>query len=114
LEIIIALILGIIVGYFINLNKKQKKLNGKLQQLGVIFLLFSMGASIGANENIINDLPKIGIKAFTYASFTILGSVVLVFLLTNRFLKSFKTSIDNEENIIKEKELCTKEIKEEI
>lgn len=114
MEIIIALILGIIVGYFIKLNKKQKAFNGKLQQLGVVFLLFSMGASIGANENIIADLAKIGIKAFSYAAFTILGSIVLVFLLSNKFLKSSKIVICNEENNVKEKNICTKEIMEDI
>jgi uncharacterized membrane protein YbjE (DUF340 family) len=114
LEIIIALFLGAFVGYFIKFNEKQKKLNGKIQQLGVIFLLFSMGASIGANEHIIKDLPKIGMKAFTYASFTILGSIVLVFLLSNKFLKSSKIVSTDEEKTDKDENPLAKNLEEEI
>ncbi|WP_017416137.1 LysO family transporter [Clostridium tunisiense] len=100
MEIIIALCLGSFIGYIVKLNENQKKINGKLQQLGVIFLLFSMGASIGANDNIISDLPVIGVKAFTFATLTILGSIALVYFLSSKFLKGNVVSDKNEENTI--------------
>ncbi len=86
MNILIALLLGMIVGYFIKLSDKGKNINGKLQQLGVVFLLFSMGTSIGADEKVIKELPIIGFKAFLFAVFTIGVSVILVYALTEKFM----------------------------
>lgn len=86
MNILIALFLGMIVGYFIKLNDFGKKVNGKLQQLGVIFLLFSMGASIGADEKVFKELPVIGFKALLFSIFTIGMSIILVYILTQKFI----------------------------
>lgn len=86
MDILIALFLGMIVGGFIKLSDKGKSINGKLQQLGVVFLLFSMGASIGVDEQVIKELPIIGFKAFLFAVFTIGASIILVYALTEKFM----------------------------
>lgn len=99
-QILIALVLGAIVGYFIKLGDKGTRLNGKLQQVGVIFLLFSMGVSIGADNDIIKNLPVIGLKAFLFAVGTIGCSVILVYILSEKFLvknKKVKSKNSREE-----------------
>lgn len=99
MEILIALILGAIVGYFLKLGEKGKIINGKLQQLGVIFLLFSMGASIGADKGIIKNLPTIGLKSFLFAVATIGVSIVLVYILSEKFMPK-ESQLPNEESIL--------------
>lgn len=99
MEILIALILGAIVGYFLKLGEKGKKINGKLQQLGVIFLLFSMGASIGADKDIIKNLPTIGLKSFLLAVSTIGVSIVLVYILSEKFMPKENQLSKEESNL---------------
>ncbi|MBE6060454.1 MAG: lysine exporter LysO family protein [Clostridium sulfidigenes] len=99
MEILITLILGAIVGYFLKLGEKGKIINGKLQQLGVIFLLFSMGASIGADKGIIKNLPTIGLKSFLFAVATIGVSIVLVYILSEKFMPK-ENQLPNEESIL--------------
>jgi len=87
LGIIVSLILGAILGYVLNLNEKQKALNSKFQQLGVIFLLFAMGASIGGNKKILNQLPELGLKALSFAVLSVAGSIVIVYYFSENFIK---------------------------
>jgi Kef-type K+ transport system membrane component KefB len=87
LGIIVSLILGAILGYALNLNEKQKALNSKFQQLGVIFLLFAMGASIGGNKKILNQLPELGLKALSFAILTVAGSIFVVYYISEKFVK---------------------------
>ena len=85
-QILIALVLGAIIGYFVKLSNRGTKINGRLQQIGVIFLLFSMGVSIGADSDIIKNLPSIGLKAFLFAVGTIGCSILAVYILSEKFL----------------------------
>lgn len=85
-QILIALVLGAIIGYFVKLSHRGTKINGILQQIGVIFLLFSMGVSIGADSDIIKNLPSIGLKAFLFAIGTIGCSILAVYILSEKFL----------------------------
>lgn len=114
MEIIIALFLGAIIGYFVKLKDNHKKLNGKVQQAGVVFLLFSMGASIGANENIIRDLPLIGAKAFAFAALSILGSIVIIYFLSDKFLSNNIVKEKNKELAFNNEDLIHREGQEEI
>lgn len=104
-QILIALVLGAIIGYFVKLSPRGTKINGKLQQIGVIFLLFSMGVSIGADSDIIKNLPVIGLKAFLFAAATIGCSIIVVYILSEKFLVN---KSEAKSKIIKE------EVKEEI
>ncbi|MFR1708361.1 MAG: LysO family transporter [Clostridium sp.] len=98
MNILIALVLGAIVGYFLKLGEKGKNINGKLQQLGVIFLLFSMGASIGADKDIIKNLPTIGLKSFLFAVATIGVSIVIVYALSEKFMPK-ESKLHNKEEL---------------
>lgn len=98
-QILIALILGAIVGYFVKLSDRGTKINGRLQQIGVIFLLFSMGVSIGADSEIIKNLPSIGLKAFLFAAATIASSIVVVYILSEKFLVKKSEAKEIEEEV---------------
>lgn len=103
MKILAALILGMILGYFIPLTKKQKGINGKLQQLGVVFLLFFMGASIGANEEVIKNIGSIGLKSFTFSLLACAFSVIAVYFLSKKVFCSKKEISQGEKEAIVEK-----------
>jgi len=81
-SIIIFLIVGIILGNRLNLSEKGKENNGKIQQLGLLLLLFSMGISIGANNEVVGNMDTIGLKAFSFAGLTTLGSIIFVYAVS--------------------------------
>lgn len=97
MNILISLVLGVIVGYFLKLGEKGTKINGKLQQIGVIFLLFSMGASIGADKEIIKNLPTIGLKSLLFAIATIGFSIILIYFLSENLISKKNRDLGNEE-----------------
>lgn len=90
--ILVSLLVGALIGYFVNLSDNQKKYNGRLQQIGVVFLLFSMGASAGGNKSIVSNLKNIGEISIVFAVLTSLFSIVLVFFITSRFMKERENS----------------------
>jgi Kef-type K+ transport system membrane component KefB len=103
MKILAVLILGMLLGYFIPLTKKQKEINGKLQQLGVVFLLFFMGASIGANEEVIKNIGAIGLKSFTFSLLACAFSVIAVYFLSKKVFGSKKETTQGEKEAIVEK-----------
>lgn len=89
-SILIFLFLGMFIGYILNFSEKQKKINSKLQQLGVVFLLFSMGASIGANKEILKNIKNIGQVSLSFALLTSIFSIIVVYFLTCKFMRGEK------------------------
>lgn len=83
--ILISLVVGIIIGILGFIPKKYMRFNSRFQQIGVILLLFSMGASIGANKELLLKLKSIGLKAITFALLTCLFSIIFTFLITNKY-----------------------------
>lgn len=85
--ILISLGVGVLIGLLGFIPKKYMKFNSKFQQVGVILLLFSMGASIGANKELIMNIKSLGLKAITFALLTCLFSVIFTYLTTSKFFK---------------------------
>jgi len=86
-QVLIFLLIGIAIGSFANLNKKTVLLNSKLQFIGLMLLLFFMGASIGLNKSLLANLKTIGYDSFVYAASTILFSIAFVYFATKRFFE---------------------------
>lgn len=80
--ILISLAVGIIIGLFQLIPPKCLKWNAKFQQSGVILLLFSMGASIGANKEIIGNLRNMGVQAAVFATLTSICSITAVYIIS--------------------------------
>lgn len=85
--IIVSLVVGVIIGIAGFIPKKYMKFNSRFQQIGVILLLFSMGASIGANRELIMELKNIGLKSVTFALLTCLFSIIFTYLISSKFLR---------------------------
>lgn len=69
------------------MKDKGKKINEKAQLIGLLLLLFSMGISIGANNDVVSNLNSIGLQAFVFALLTTLGSIICVFIVSRKLSK---------------------------
>lgn len=90
IDIISSLILGVIIGYLIKLNKYQKILLEKSYTVVIFLLILFMGLAIGFNELIFQNLLKIGGYAILFSIFTIIGSIAGVIILEKTKIISLK------------------------
>ncbi|SCZ76269.1 LysO family transporter [Acidaminobacter hydrogenoformans] len=89
--ILMFLVVGVTIGAVIRFGEKQKKWIGKLQQVGVVLLLFSMGLSIGLNEEILGNMRSLGLQAFAYAGLTSVFSILVVYGLSRILVREVKS-----------------------
>jgi uncharacterized membrane protein len=83
---LLILYLGLaFIGYLVGNKILPKKYDYKwitmVQTIAVIILIFTMGARIGADKEIIGSMGEIGVISFVLTIFSITGSVVMVLLL---------------------------------
>lgn len=83
---LLILYLGLaFIGYLIGNNLPTKKRNYKwitmVQTVAVIILIFTMGARIGADQEIIGSMGEIGFISFVLTVFSIVGSVFMIYML---------------------------------
>lgn len=88
--ILVSLIAGIIIGLFKFLPERIVKYNIRAQQVGVVLLLFSMGASIGANRKLLSNIETLGIKALTYSLLAILFSIIVLYIVSGKISEEDK------------------------
>ncbi len=81
-KIIVVLAIGFLIGYKNILTEKGVKYNAKLQTVWLMLLVFFMGISVGQNGEVISNLPVIGLKAAVYAVLAVLGSILVIRLLS--------------------------------
>lgn len=85
--IFVALGLGFFIGYRRMLNEKMIALNGKLQNVWLFLLIFSMGMKIGMDKDILQQLPALGGRALLYAVASSAGSVLVVYIISKVFFR---------------------------
>jgi 4-hydroxybenzoate polyprenyltransferase len=84
LNIIVPLVAGIAIGYFL---RKRKHLDlGKVTIGAIVLLIFSMGFSIGSNNELLQSMPNIGFDAVAMVALALFFSVI--------FLKAFRKVVN--------------------
>lgn len=86
-DIFLAVGIGVFIGYRGLLKERGLWLNGRLQTVWLMLLIFSMGVSIGRNGEILKNLPLLGGKALLFALLSVAGSIAAVALLAKAFLE---------------------------
>jgi hypothetical protein len=72
----VSLVAGISLGYFL---REKKHFNLNKVTLGVILaLIFSLGFSVGSNNELLGLLPRVGLNAIVILLLTVFFSVVFV------------------------------------
>lgn len=79
---------GMVLGYFLRTKKNLLKLSNKSTLWIIFLLLFFMGVSVGSNSDVMNNLDTIGLRGLQMAIVTILGSVLLSWIV---YILVFKT-----------------------
>lgn len=97
--LLISLFAGILIGIFKIFPEKHLGLNGKIQILSLIILLFTMGASIGANKDLLSNISTMGIKALMFAVLTSVFSIGILYLFTKTILVVKSDGCDDEERL---------------
>ncbi|GBF31854.1 hypothetical protein DCCM_0038 [Desulfocucumis palustris] len=100
--IFISLGLGVALGFLRPLSVSQSKMMFRVTMAGLFLLLVVMGAQLGVNQEVLNNLGKIGFKAVVLAGFAVAGSILAVHILF-RWLdpkgSGKKTASENRENL---------------
>lgn len=84
--IFMVMIAGMLLGRVHRL-RKVKAWNERLSMLSTFVLIFCMGVLLGRKENFLQELTTLGLQSFLFFAIPTTLSVVLVYLLTRRFLK---------------------------
>jgi hypothetical protein len=80
--LVFPLIAGLLFGYLL---REGKKVNLTKVTLGIILILiFSLGFSIGSNNELLGSIPTVGLSALLMALFAIGFSVLFVTLVRRR------------------------------
>lgn len=90
MDVIIMMCLGIFVGNRVRRFSPRhfKAINEYLQILCTLALIFFMGISLGQRPGFLQELSGLGLQSLAFCLLPILFSVILVYLLTHRFLES--------------------------
>ena len=86
-SVILMMLAGVLVG-FVFKKFKYIGLVGKLISLTVFVMLFVLGVSIGANDDVVGNLGEVGLTALILAIAGIGGSILLSTLVFKVFYKS--------------------------
>ncbi len=94
ISILIFLLIGMLIGWKC-FPEKWNKLNINIQLAATLVLIFSMGVSLGSRPGFIHEITSMGIRSFVFAVLAILGSIVVVYPLTRKFLVGSKLKEDD-------------------
>ncbi len=86
MDILVVMCIGILVGR-ISFLRRVKKGNEYLSLLCTFLLIFSMGVMLGKKENFFAELSALGITSLLFCLIPTVCSIVLVYLLTQKFMK---------------------------
>ena len=87
IKILMVVGLGVLVGMSGVVKGKGLKANGYIQSMWLLLLIFAMGVGIGNNEEVTQNIGRLGGEALIYALFCVVGSVVVVYVLSKLFLE---------------------------
>ncbi|MGI6046542.1 MAG: LysO family transporter [Petrimonas sp.] len=84
LNIILIILSGVVVGYFVR-KIPQVKYVGTIISLIIILLLFFLGVSVGANEQVVNNFSSIGLDALIITLGGTVGTILCAWWVYVRF-----------------------------
>lgn len=89
--VILSLVAGIAIGYLRPPKAGGLKMIQWMTLAGLFILLAAMGAQLGSDDKVLANLDRIGLKALLLASMSVLGSILLVYVVF-RWLEPGKSS----------------------
>ena len=96
MKIFIVMGAGILIGRFL-MTGRIKKWNERLAMHCTLLLIFSMGVMLGQKENFLSELSSLGLKSFLFFLIPTLVSIILVYILTKRFMENKHSDSEGED-----------------
>lgn len=90
IEIFACILVGILVG-FLSRGRSYLKQIGTIMSVVIGLLLFSLGISVGSNDQIVNNFALIGLDAFLLTVGGTVGSLFCAKWIYTRFFKKERT-----------------------
>ena len=90
------LLFGGFIGKVLLKKEKKYKWIGNIQLVSILVLVILMGIKIGSDERVLNSIREIGALAFIIAIFSVIGGILLLFLVRNLFGFNRKGGFKNE------------------
>lgn len=88
--VIIIMLTGMLIGHFITEQKKILSIVDKLTNYAIYLLLFILGLSVGTDNRIMDNLHTIGLSALVIACASVLGSVLIAYIIYKRFFQNYE------------------------
>ncbi len=95
MDVIIIMCLGILAGRFL-VSRRIRKGNEFISLTCTFLLILSMGITLGRNENLLKDLSSLGLSSLLFFAVPTVLSILIVFFLTQKFMKKKNSSQKNE------------------
>lgn len=90
MDILLVMCIGVLVGKFL-IPGKAKTANEYLSLLCTFLLIFSMGVTLGSDDNFFEELSALGVTSFLFFLIPTALSILLVYLLTRHFMQKKDT-----------------------
>ena len=88
-EIIFCITVGILLGWFDVLSYKVKLWLNRLSLACLFLMLVCLGAKIGCDSNLLAQIETLGKQAFILGGSTILGTMVMFYIIIKLFARNF-------------------------
>lgn len=80
-EILIALVIGIVLGCVDIFNYKAKTILNKISNLCLFIMIFCLAAKVGCDPKLIESLKILGVQSMALAAGVMAGSVFMVAII---------------------------------
>lgn len=88
-EIIIAILIGIVLGWFDLLSYRTKLWLSRISTVCLFIMLLCLGAKIGCDDALLAQIEVLGLQSFIIGSFTIIGSILALYPAALFYKKKF-------------------------
>lgn len=88
-EIIFCITVGILLGWFDVLSYKVKLWLNRASLACLYLMLICLGAKIGCDSNLLAQIETLGKQAFILGGCTIIGTMVMFYIIIKLFAKNF-------------------------
>lgn len=95
-EIIFCIVVGILLGWFDVLSFKIKLWLNRLSLACLYLMLVCLGAKIGCDSNLLAQIETLGKQAFILGGCTILGTMLMFYLIIKLLARNFDEEGESE------------------
>lgn len=98
-EIIIAIVIGIVLGWLNLLSYKTKLWLNRISTVCLFIMLICLGAKIGCDNELLAQIEVLGVQSFIIGSCTIIGSIIALYPIAVLFIRKNNGQEEHEHGV---------------